>query len=62
MHTYDWWINHPLASKHNAVNMRLARSILLCESIPSDCLSVQPMQLYEKLTQLDVEEIKGTSK
>ena len=48
-----------MASKRNSVNMRLAKSILHNEGMPSDCLSVTPIQLFDKLTQLEVIELKG---
>ena len=41
--TYDQWINHLLPAKRNSVNLRLAKSILLNENLPNDCLSIQPI-------------------
>ena len=42
--------------------MRLAKSILCNESMPNDCLSVSPIQLFEKLTQMEHQELLGTSR
>ena len=47
-------MNHAVPAKRNSVNLRLAKSILLNEGLPNDCLSVSPIQLFEKLTQLDL--------
>jgi len=46
-------------SKRNSVNLRLAKSILLNEGLPNDCLSVTPSALFQKLTQMEVEELKN---
>ena len=51
-------MNHAVPAKRNSVNLRLAKSILLNEGLPNDCLSVSPIQLFEKLTQLEVQELK----
>ena len=49
-HTYEYWCGPTIpAVKRNCVNLRLARSILCSEGLPNDCLSVQPVQLFEKL-------------
>ena len=58
-HTYDWWQNHPMAAKRNTINLRLAKSILLNEGIPNDCLSVSPQQLFERLIQTELMELRG---
>ena len=58
-HTYEYWVNNVQASKRNCINMRLAKSILLNEGLPGDCLSVSPIQLFEKLTQNEIVELKG---
>ena len=48
-HTYNWWVSHLEPSQRNTVNQRLAKSILLNEGLPNDCLSVSPLQLFNKL-------------
>ena len=45
-HTYNWWANHSVPAKRNSVHVRLAKSILLNEGIPNECLSVTPIALY----------------
>jgi len=42
-----------LPAKRNSVNMRLAKSILTNEGLPNDCLSVSPIQLFEKLMSME---------
>lgn len=61
-HTYNWWLNHSVPAKRNSVNLRLAKSILLNEGIPNDCLSVTPIALFQKLTQQEIEELKSVVK
>lgn len=50
-----------MPAKRNSVNMRLAKSILLNEGVPNDCLSVTPIALFQKLTQQEIEELKSVN-
>ena len=48
-HTFNYWTN--LAGKQNQVNFRLAKCILLNDTIPNDLISATPSKLFQKLSE-----------